>query len=164
MQPQELRAARAFALVALAGELAGEYKVTGWGEGAALEAALKCFDEWRKHRGVGGTEDKVILESIRDFIDRFGDSRFTPKADDGTPLKADRAGWYSSDIETERTYLFTSAGLKDATIGYDIKRVIEALIKAKWLTCDKSGKSSTQYKIQGRNIRLYAITLSEVAQ
>ena len=164
MQPQEHRAARAFALIALAGELATEYQVTGWTEGAALEAALKCFDEWRKHRGVGATEDKVILESIRDFIDRFGDTRFTPKVENEITIKADRAGWYSGDAYSERTYLFTSAGLKDATVGYDKKRVIEALIKVKWLTCDSYGKSATQHKIQGRNIRLYAVTLGEAVQ
>jgi len=164
MQPQEHRAARAFALVALAGELATDYLVTGWTQGAALEAALKCFDEWRKHRGVGATEEQVLLESIRDFIDRFGDTRFTPKVDNGITLKADRAGWYSGSSDEERTYLFTSAGLKDATVGYDQKRVIEALIKAKWLTCDSGGKSATQHKIQGRNIRLYVVTLGEAAQ
>jgi putative DNA primase/helicase len=159
MEPQEQRAARAFALVALAGELASEYQVTGWKKGAALEAALKCFNEWRKHRGVGATEDKVILESIRDFIDRFGDTRFTPKVDNGITLKADRAGWYIDD--DTRKYLFTSAGLKDATTGYDKKRVIEALVKAGWLTHDSGGKSSTTHKIQGRNTRVYVVTLGE---
>lgn len=163
MEPQEQRGARAFALVALAGELATEYQVTSWTEGAALGAALKCFEQWRKHRGVGATEDKVILEAIRDFIDRFGDSRFTPLADDGTTIKGDRAGWHSKSTES-RTFFFTSAGLKDATVGYDLKRVTEALTKVGWLTRDSKGCPTTQHKIQGRNNRLYAITLGEAAQ
>ncbi|CAA9891745.1 hypothetical protein METHB2_50016 [Candidatus Methylobacter favarea] len=33
LQPQELWVARAFALVAVAGELATEYGITGWPEG-----------------------------------------------------------------------------------------------------------------------------------
>ncbi len=161
MEPQEHRAARAFALVALAGELATEYEVTGWPEGAALQAALVCFQKWRNHRGTGATEDNVILESIKDFIDRFGDSRFTPKADNRTTMKADRAGWYSGKYNDERSYLFTSAGLKDATTGYDLKRVIEAITKANWLTHGSDGKAQTQHKVQGRNTKLYAITLKD---
>ncbi|MDD5319146.1 MAG: DUF927 domain-containing protein [Methylococcales bacterium] len=164
MQPQEYRAARAFALIALAGELATGYKVTGWTEGAALEAALKCFEQWRNHRGIGATEDKVILESIIDFIARYGDSRFTPKVDNGTPIRADRAGWYSDGHNDERTYLFTSAGLKDATTGYDQKRVIEALTKAGWLIRDSNGHPTTQHKIQRRNSKFYAVNLGETSQ
>jgi len=55
MQPQEYRSARAFALIALAGELATEYQVTGWAKESALEATLKCFEQWRNHRGIGAT-------------------------------------------------------------------------------------------------------------
>jgi len=165
MQPQEYRAARAFALIALAGELATEYHVTGWNQGAAIDAAITCFQQWRNHRGIGATEDKVILESVKDFIDRYGDTRFTAKNDnDNTSVKLERAGWYSDGQNQERTYLFTSAGMKDATTGYDQKRVIEALTKVGWLTRDSKGHPTTQHKIQGRNIKLYAITLGEATQ
>lgn len=165
MQPQEYRAARAFALIALAGELATEYQVTGWSKTMALAAALKCFEQWRLHRGVGATEDKVILESVKDFIDRYGDTRFSAKTDNDTfSVKQERAGWYTDSQHLERTYLFTSAGLKDATIGYDQKRVIEALAKVNWLTRGKNGEPTTQHKIQGRNNKLYAITLGGASQ
>jgi putative DNA primase/helicase len=160
LEPQELRAARAFALVALAGELATEYKITGWTEGAALDAALACFYQWRNHRGSGATEDKVILEAIRDFIDRFGDSRFTPLIDNGATINAARAGWYSNSNDV-RTYLFTSAGLKDATTGYDLKRIIEALTKVGWLQRGQDGKPSKIVKINGASKRLYILTLKE---
>ncbi|MGZ8955597.1 MAG: DUF927 domain-containing protein [Methylovulum sp.] len=162
MQPPEQRAARAFALIALAGELATEYQITGWTERAALEAALKCFQQWRQHRGVGATEDNVILEAIRDFIDRYGDTRFSAKNDsDNSSVKQERAGWYSDGQNQERTYLFTSAGLKDAAKGYDQKRVIEALTKIGWLARDNNGRPTTQHKVQGRNNKLYAVTLGE---
>jgi putative DNA primase/helicase len=161
MESQEQRAARAFALVALAGELATEYKITGWGEGAALEAAITCFEKWRNHRGTGATEDKVILEAVRDFISRYGDSRFSLASDNSTTtMSAARAGWYLINDES-RTYLFSSAGLKDATTGYDQKRVIEALTKAGWLERGNGGKSSRCKKINGSNDRFYFVTLKE---
>ena len=158
LQPQEKRAARAFALIALAGELATEYGITGWSEGAALAAALTCFKQWRNHRGVGSTEDRVIIAAIRNFIDRFGDSRFTAKdSDDSVNLAAGRAGYYSG-IGDEKIYLFNEPGLKEAAgVGYDTKRIIEALTKSGWLMRGSQGEPSTQHKINKVNKRLYAV-------
>ncbi len=165
LQPQEKRAARAFALVALAGELATEYGVTGWEKRAALLAALKCFEQWRNHRGAGTTEDRAILDSIRSFIDRFGDSRFT-STDDNSAVHTvtGRAGYYV-ECSNERTYLFNLPGLKEAAgVGYDIKRVIETLTRAGWLARGSKGESSTQRKINGTNTRFYSVTLPGCSQ
>ena len=161
MQPQEKRAARAFALVAVAGELATDYGVTGWGKGDAMESVVKCFSEWRQHRGIGTTEDKNILKSIRDFIDGYEDARFTSISTDDQ-VNGKRAGWH--DGNNPRTYYFTSTGLNDAAPSYDNKRVIEALVKAKWLTRTSDGKAQIQKKILGKNTKLYEITLIDSVQ
>ncbi len=165
LQPQEKRAAGKFALVALAGELATEYGVTGWNKGAALSAAVECFMQWRNHRGAGATEDRVILESIRGFIDRFGDSRFTLINDNSAVhTAAGRAGYYVG-CGNERAYLFNAHGLKEAAgVGYDIKRIIETLTKANWLTRGSKGEPTTQYKISGKNNRFYSVTVPECSQ
>ena len=44
---QDKRAAARFALMALAGELATEYGITGWEEGTAINAAAEGFKGWR---------------------------------------------------------------------------------------------------------------------
>jgi len=166
LQPQEKRAARAFALVALAGELATEYGVTGWTEEAALEAALKCFEQWRNHRGAGSTEDRVILESIKNFIDRFGDSRFTSTSDSSGAVHTatGRAGYYVG-CGNDRKYLFNEHGLKEAAgVGFDKKRIIEALTKANLLTRGGKGEPKTQHKVNGTNTRFYSVTLPECSQ
>ena len=162
LQPQEKRAARAFALVAIAGELATEYGVTGWTPGAAIDAALECFKQWRNHRGTGSTEDRKILESIRNFIDRFGESRFTDKNISGTvTLSAGRAGYYEG-CGDDRVYLFNPSGLKEAAgVGYDSRRINDALLKAGWITKDSNGKNSSLHKIVGKSSRFYAVTLGE---
>lgn len=159
MQPQEHRAARAFSLVAVAGELATNYGITGWSHGDALMAVFKCFEQWRIHRGAGTTEDKDILKAIRDFIDGYEDARFTPLADKEAQVNGKRAGWYSGF--DPRSYLFTSTGLSDATTGHDNKRVIEALTKADWLTRGSDGKAQCQKKIHGKNTKVYEITLKD---
>ncbi len=48
---QDRRAAGRFALLALAGELATEYGITGWPESEALHAAAVGFAAWRSLRG-----------------------------------------------------------------------------------------------------------------
>jgi putative DNA primase/helicase len=159
MQPQEHRAARAFSLVAVAGELATHYGITGWSEGEAFRAVFKCFEQWRLHRGAGTTEDKDILKAIRDFIDSYEDARFTPLSDKEAQVNGKRAGWFSGF--DPRSYLFTSAGLSEATTGHDNKRVIEALIKADWLNRGSDGKAQYQKKIHGKNTKVYDITLKD---
>jgi len=162
LQPQEKRAARAFALVALAGELATEYQVTGWTAGVALEAALECFSQWRKHRGVGSTEDKTILKSVRGFIDRYGDSRFTSKENhDSVSASAGRAGYFTG-LGEDRIYLFNEPGLKEAAgVGYDTKRIIEALTQSDWLIRSTDGRPKTLHKIDGKASRFYAVSVKE---
>ena len=49
----ESRAACLFALIALAGEKATEYGLTGWQENESLEAAIELFNKWRDFRGQG---------------------------------------------------------------------------------------------------------------
>jgi putative DNA primase/helicase len=74
---QDRRAAGRFALLALAGELATEYGLTGWPEGAVLDAAAECFRAWRAARGRGNDERRKILDQVAGFIERHGDSRFS---------------------------------------------------------------------------------------
>jgi len=157
MDGQEKRAARAFAVVSVAGELTSKYGITGWPEGVAEEAALKCFYEWQQHRGTGKSEDQDILKAIRDFIDGYEDTRFTSLNDSNAQCHHKRAGWYEG-LDT-RIYYFTAGGLSDATIGYDNKRVVEAMTKAGWLVCGKGGKPYMQQKISRINTRVYKITL-----
>jgi putative DNA primase/helicase len=159
MTGQEKRAARAFALVAVAGELATDYSVTGWTKGDATQAVIQCFEQWRVQRGAGATEDKNILKLIRDFIDRYEDARFTSINDKEAQVHGVRAGWYEG--VDPRVYYFTAAGLSDATTGYDNKRVIESLIKYGWLAKTKEGKSQGQKKIFGKNTKVYEITLKD---
>jgi uncharacterized protein (DUF927 family) len=57
---QVLRVARRFGLVAVAGELATYYGLTGWSEGEAVSAARKCFESWLEGFGGAGTRKPCI--------------------------------------------------------------------------------------------------------
>jgi putative DNA primase/helicase len=79
---QAKRVAARFAVVALAGELATLYGVTGWSEGEAIRAAGVGFAAWQSLRGAGrgNAERDQIIERVVSFIERHGDSRQPPRA------------------------------------------------------------------------------------
>jgi putative DNA primase/helicase len=126
---QEKRVAGRFALIALAGELATEYGITGWVEGDAIESAALGFSLWRSGRGgAGNDEGRQIADAVTAFLDRHGDSRFSAMGDQSAMVR-DRAGWWT-DQDEGRCYLFTGEGLRDALKGFDFQRALTALQEA----------------------------------
>jgi putative DNA primase/helicase len=145
---QAARAASRFALYAMAGELAIEAGILPWKEGAAFSACLAMFDEWQTMRGRGVSEHKQILENVRDYVLKFGDTKFTDKDKPDEKPRADRAGWYTEKLG-ERIYLFTPATLKEAGVNYDLKRVLDALDGAGWIAERDKDKRSKQTRLPG---------------
>lgn len=159
----ESRAAGTFALIAMAGELATDYGLTGWQPGAAFSAALEAFNSWRDYRGPGQNENSQILEGIRDFIAKHGSARFAPKdAPESTHGTRDRAGYWQDEPEG-RVYLFYSHGLTEAASGFDVKRILAALDQAGWIVERDHGKKSKKTRIGNEAPRLYWIRPDEGA-
>lgn len=156
---QEKRVAGRFALMALAGELATEYGLTGWPEGAAVDAAVIGFDAWRSLRGKGNDERRQIAEKMLGFIERHGDSRFSDSADNNHHdiRVINRAGWYQDD-EDGREYLFSTEGMREATQGFELKRALDVLQEiGALLPPTANGERSRPKRIGGRAMRLYCI-------
>ena len=164
---QAKRAAARFAVLALAGELATDYGVTGWPAGSATEAAGVGFAAWLALRGgvsQGNSERGQIVERVTSFIERHGDSRFSD-ADDTDAQRAllvrDRAGWYRSTGEG-RNYLFTSDGLREALKGFDFNRALDSMQEAGLIAAPGAdGKRSKLVRIHGQTMRLYAVNPTE---
>ena len=134
LNPLQARAARTFAIMAVAGELAARWGIAPWEEGEALNACVVLFRRWIEQMRACGSEspDSKIREVVASYIDKYGDSRFSDVKDrDAKPVE--RAGYWRDDVvvgddsQTRRIYLFTSTGLKAATPGHDIGHVIAAL-------------------------------------
>jgi putative DNA primase/helicase len=164
---QEGRAARRFALVSLAGDLATEAEITGWEKGTAHDAALACFWHWRSYRGTGDLERLKVLQVVSEFTERHGDSRFSfldmSGRTDGE-LVRDRAGYWRRTPTDDIQYLFNSAGLREALIGFDFQKGLAILKDERWLTVgsDSEGRSRTQVKVNGRNSNFYAVTIGDI--
>lgn len=159
----ESRAVGMFALIGMAGELATEYGLTGWSEGDAINAATDIFNSWRQNRGRGSTEERQILNAVRNFILRYGDSRFSDfknRNSDHFNIK-DRAGWWDCINSEKTTYIFTSEALQEAATGFDINKILDVLDKANWIAERSNGKRSKKTSIRGVKVGLYYICPSE---
>ncbi|CAE6816687.1 hypothetical protein R69658_05659 [Paraburkholderia aspalathi] len=162
---QERRAARTLAICALAGELSVLWDVTPWEKGEPTRAAIRAFNLWRDRRRTNGqnAEHAAILRTVADFIDRHGDSRFSDiSVDCATPIR-DRAGYWKQDGH-RRLYLFTSGGLKEATKGFDISRVTDALEKAGALEKEAGRRAKTTRTPDGRLSKLYHIDAGRLTE
>lgn len=109
---QVQRAARRFAMVGVAGDLATDAGITGWSEGAASAAAALVFQAWISERGgAGSREDHYLIAALRKFIAMHGAARFDvvrdPRAGEQAEAEApegvrtiNRAGWrWREEIE-----------------------------------------------------------------
>ncbi len=111
---QARRVAGRFALVGAAGELATRWGITGWGAGEAMKAAGVCFTAWLSNRGgEGNQEERAMLEKVREFLRRYGESAFTDwdrpsMKDTHAPVRSDRAGWRRHDETKDEVHFYVS--------------------------------------------------------
>lgn len=154
---QDKRAASRFALLALAGELATEYGLTGWPEGEAVKAAVIGFNAWRSLRGRGNDERRQIIQKVSDFIERHGDGRFSSADATGENQTRERAGWWR-DTQDGRLYLFTAEGMREALKGFDFKRALDELQACGAIPKPGAdGKRAKPENIGGRKVRVYEV-------
>ena len=155
------RAAKKFALFALAGELASGWGIVPWAQGEATTAAMTCFECWQQDFGEGPSENRKILEAIRDFIDQFDLSRFRPakleKNIPEPPPGFKHAGWYEFDENGEKRYRFTTQAFKEATAGFNLRQVIRCLDEAGWIFERDKREGSKSWKFHGQSKRVYCI-------
>jgi putative DNA primase/helicase len=165
LSAQEARVARAFACIALAGELATEWQVVPWNPGDAKNAALRIFGYWQdaQPQSASSREHAQILKKIADFIDRHGDSRFSDinwvsmPGEDKEPVVHNRAGWWE-DSNNQRMFLLTSGGLREATQGFDFNRVLRALDEAgAFFEKGSTERAKRRRTPDDRNLKLYHI-------
>lgn len=170
---QARRAATRFGLVAIAGELATSYGITGWPDGYATQAARVCLDAWLAERGgAGNLEGDAIVQRLRLVIERYGESRFTrwdsvaAKTDDHAPRTSDRLGFrrtvnhsYGDALYTTVTYYFLSTAWRDEVFkGMNLRNVNRELAARGIITQGKDGKAAQLVTLPGMgNARAYVV-------
>lgn len=77
VDPQVLRVAQSFAIVAAAGEIATAEGITGWKAGEAMRGVGKCFDAWLEKRGTkGSSANEAGVKQVRRFMQGNRSYRF----------------------------------------------------------------------------------------
>jgi putative DNA primase/helicase len=146
---QVARVAGRFALVAAAGELATSLGLTGWDQGEAERAAQACMSDWLEARGTAkNTEPEAMLQAVRAFLTRHGESRFTDaetRAEDeeeGRRPRAtyNRAGWRSAHGNGRIDFLIDPDVFRtEVCAGYDHTQVCRVLAEKGCLKYGEEG-------------------------
>ncbi|MGE0810838.1 MAG: DUF927 domain-containing protein [Immundisolibacter sp.] len=152
------RMARRFGAVAVAGEMATRAGITGWSPGEAMHAAHVCFAAWLDGFGRVPAEERALLDGVREFLERFGSSRFRDFAHAGHVVQ--QLAGYARTEDDERVYLFTRTGLEEACRGADFKRAVALLVARGWIKPGPDGKPSQSKRPAGlpKTTRLYEMT------
>ena len=149
---QTSRMANRFATVALAGELATEFGITGWEPGEATRAVSTCYAAWFDgFGGAGNKEERDILSRVRAHFEQHGQSRYQPM-ENTQPERVihNRAGFYKQDNERERTYYVLPEAFKtELCSGRDFRAVTKILILRGWLVPDSERKSTQTVRLPG---------------
>ena len=144
------RAALRFALVAAAGEIATELKLTGWKKGEAFKAARKCFASWMEHRK---TFDPVAMavDRVQRFISE-NNSRFEVVGG-GVHLNGSKFGY-----QKKGKFLILPDVFRDfVCVGTNPDGVADALERAGYLNTSGPNRKKKQERIDGQLGYFYSV-------
>jgi uncharacterized protein (DUF927 family) len=156
---QVQRAAKRFALIGAAGELARAWGVVPWPEGAALAAAARAYGDWITARGgTHSAESHEQIAQVRRFFEQFGEARFEtmpPEAD--APVVHNRAGWRRSSSEHREWLVLPEVFKKEICKGLDPLGVARLLAELGMLRREESKLQRSERTPAGRK-RVYVLT------
>lgn len=157
---QVQRVANKFMLVASAGMIASQFKLTGWEPNEPLDAAKKCFKAWLDDRGgTGNKEDQQAIEQVESFFQSHGESRFS----DWNNLSSktiNRVGFKKQEEKEITYYVFSNAFRSEICKGFNSSRVAELCMSKGLLKPDSKGGPSHSFKLpdSSKKQRVYIFT------
>jgi uncharacterized protein (DUF927 family) len=158
---QVMRVAQRFGLVAVAGELATRYRVTGWAEGEATRAASQCFAAWLEgFGGAGNREDRALLAQVRGFFETHGASRFEDMGAALDQRVVNRVGFYRTGVQGTREFLvLPEAFRREVCAGFDAKAATRCLLAQGWIMPGGDGRPTHKPRLPGiGTARVYVLT------
>ena len=104
-------------------------------------------------------EERALLDGVREFLERFGSSRFRDFSHAGHMVQQ-LAGYYRIEGGSdERVYLFTKTGLGEACRGADLRAAVRVLVGRGWIVPGPDGRPTCVYRPDGMpSMRLYRLT------
>jgi uncharacterized protein (DUF927 family) len=158
------RAAKKFALIAAAGEMASAVGITPWTKGSAERAAVSAFKAWLDKRGgVGSHEERQAVEQVRRMIIQHGESRFEQVSEvEGSNLGGvhNRLGWRKGEGAAREWWIPSEVWKADFCDGLDPTHVAKTLASKGMLRRQDAKNLTAVRKIGGRNARVYVLAAS----
>jgi uncharacterized protein (DUF927 family) len=159
---QVRRACGRFAIIAVAGELATQAGITGWQPGEAKAAAARCWQDWLAGRGgTGAAETREAFAQVRLFLEKHGESRFSPCWD----VKSDkpvinRAGFRKAgDGEGWTYYVLPEVWRREVCKGLDAKAVAVVMAERGWIERGDGRNLTQRLRIPGEgHQRVYVMS------
>jgi uncharacterized protein (DUF927 family) len=156
------RVARRFGLVAVAGELASYYGLTGWAQHESERAAKACFASWlERFGGIGNREDRDLLAQVRAFMEAHGPSRFEDATAYNEQRIINRAGFFREGADGTREYLVLPEAFKSELCkGRDWKAAEKLLVSKGWIAPGGDGRPTQKPRLPGIGTaaRVYVLT------
>ena len=156
-----VRVANAFALIAVAGELATQAGITEWETGTAFNAVKEVFNAWvNDFEYVGDYQTKEYILHVKAFFEANESSRFesiTPDPDQFEKI-INRVGYWKIE-NGEKLFLVLPEQFKNEVCkGHDNRKVAKALLLEQLLEHD-TGKTSKTVRIPSKKnaVKVYAV-------
>jgi uncharacterized protein (DUF927 family) len=155
---QVTRVAKLLGLIGAGGDLATELDITPWKEGRATAAAKWAFQRWLAQRGGGeAAEIRQAVETVRLFIEQYGESRFDPLDVSEFRPAINRAGWRTGSGSMQQWLIPPEVWKSEVCDGLDPILVARVLAENQMLKRAADGFQSV-VKINGTSKRVYIIT------
>ena len=156
-----VRVANAFALIAVAGELATQAGITAWQTGTAINAVKTVFNEWvNSFEYVGDYQTKEYILHVKAFFEANESSRFEAITPDPDHIEKiiNRVGYWKIE-NGEKLFLVLPEQFKNEVCkGQDSRKVAKALLIEELIEHD-TGKNTKTVRLPSRSkaIRVYAV-------
>jgi uncharacterized protein (DUF927 family) len=170
---QIARAARRFAVVAAAGELAALWGVVPWSPGAARQAAGALFKQWADAFGrTGLREEREVVRrlcgAIQSQRSMFAPLREADTTDDAAPSEGGRDGearsintyGYWQLAGSEQSFLFHTHGWEQVLSGLDPIGAAQMVNRLGFLETDGDSRLKKSVKVRRQKQRVYSVKAS----
>ena len=156
-----IRVATAFALVAVAGELATQAGITGWQTGTAFKAVKTAFNEWvNNFEYVGDYQSKEYILHVKAFFEANESSRFEAVTPDPDHMEKiiNRVGYWKIENGEKIFFVLPEQFKNEVCKGYDYRKIAKSLLLHDLLEHD-TGKTSKTVRLPcyKKSIRVYAV-------
>jgi uncharacterized protein (DUF927 family) len=156
---QVRRACGRFAVIAIAGELATMFGITGWAAGEAKAATIRCWRDWLVERGgTGAAEVRDALVQARLFFEQHGESRFSLAWDPEKERPVSNRAGFRKAADTGATYYVLPEVFRcEVCKGFDYKMVAREMEQRGWLLTQRPDLQRKE-RIPGEGLqRVYVI-------